>query len=103
MNKRLDTAIEAARRTLGEDAQEELAALVENYLSGWTLDSEARLTPEDETRLEHRLDAEHPVAEPAEHDRWFRMKVNRAVRDADADPGRGTLLAEMRMKFGLEP
>ena len=101
MNKRLDNAIEAARRTLSEHAQEDLAALVEEFVTGQTLESETAVTAGQEGRLEQRLDATHPVADPAAHDRWFREKVETAVREADADPDRRASLSEMQMKFGL--
>jgi hypothetical protein len=55
MNKRLDDAIDAARRTLSDEAQEELAALVEDYVWTHNADLGALLTPDQVAELERRM------------------------------------------------
>ncbi len=65
MNKRLDNAIDAARRTLSEDAQEELAAVVEDYVFQQSIDPAELLTPEQMADLERRMASNDPPADPA--------------------------------------
>jgi hypothetical protein len=55
MNKRLDNAFEAARRSLGEEAQEELASVVEHFVSMQTADPAELLTPEQCAELDRRM------------------------------------------------
>ena len=64
MNKRLDNAIEAARRTLGEHAQEELAAIVEDYVSHQSLEPAEILAPEQMAELERRMARPFEAADP---------------------------------------
>lgn len=103
MNKRLDDAVAAARKTLDDDLQDDLAALVEAFVSGCASDGPAALTPEEDAALERHLDTTHPIAEAGDHDRWLRAKIERAVEQADSVPGQGASLAEMQKRFGLEP
>ena len=103
MNKRLDYAFETARRTLSEEAQEGLAAVVEEFVSRQAVDQGDAVTAEEDAAIERRLDAKFPAVDTAEHDRWVREKVRRAVAEADAQPGEGKSLSEIRARFGLEP
>lgn len=103
MNERLDHAFEAARRALPDELQDELAAVVEAFVSAQEADPRARLATGEAEEIERRLDATHPVADARDYDSWLRAKVETAIREADARPGEAASLSEVRQKFGLEP
>ncbi len=55
MNKRLDDAIAAARRALDEEAQEELAAVVEHFVDIQTTEISELLTTDQISELKRRM------------------------------------------------
>lgn len=64
MNKRLDNAFEAARKTLSEDLQEELAAVVEHFISAQSADLAGLLSPEQQAELDRRMARPFEPADP---------------------------------------
>ena len=65
MNKRFDDAVEQARHTLSEEAQEELAELVERFLGRQEVDLAALLTPEELADYDRRLASDEPDEDPS--------------------------------------